>query len=141
LWNNSEVGLAIEQREREGIVILDVKGRITVGAEATVMRERLRAQAAAGSLNFILNLREVDYIDSTGLGAMVVCFTSVRKLGGKLKLEHLNRRNIELLVLTKLTTVFEIFSDEQDAINSFFPGREIKRFDILSFVKEQASGE
>ncbi len=135
------MGLAIEQREREGIIILDLKGRITVGAEATSMRERLRAQAAAGSLNFILNLRDVDYIDSTGLGAMVVCFTSLRKLGGKLKLENLNRRNIELLVLTKLTTVFEIFDDEQDAVNSFFPGREIKRFDILSFVKEQASGE
>jgi anti-anti-sigma factor len=135
------VSLAIEQREREGIIIFDLNGRITVGDEATALRERLHEMAAAGSRNFVLNLENVDYIDSTGLGAMVVCFTSLRKLGGKLKLENLNRRNIELLVLTKLTTVFEIFSAEQDAVNSFFPGREIKRFDILSFVKEQASGE
>ena len=68
---------------------------------------------------------------------MVMCFTLVGRLGGKLKLENLNRRNVALLVLTKLTTVFEIFNDEQDAVNSFFPDREIKRFDILSFVQEQ----
>ncbi|MGE5570017.1 MAG: STAS domain-containing protein [Rhodospirillales bacterium] len=134
------MSLAIEQREREGIIIFDLKGRITVGEEATMLRERLRELAAAGARKFILNLEGVDYIDSTGLGTLVVCFTSLRKLGGKLKLQNLNRRNIELLVLTKLTTVFEIFNDEQDAVNSFFPGREIKRFDILSFVKEQASG-
>jgi len=134
------VSLAIEQREREGIVILDLKGRITAGEEATLLREKLRELAAGGMQKCIVNLQGVDYIDSTGLGTLVVCFTSLRKQGGKLKLLNLNRRNIELLVLTKLTTVFEIFNDEQDAVNSFFPGREIKRFDILSFVKEQASG-
>ncbi|HOK47571.1 MAG TPA: STAS domain-containing protein [Bryobacteraceae bacterium] len=134
------MSLAIEQREREGIVILDLKGRITAGEEATLLREKLRELAAGGMQKCIVNLQGVDYIDSTGLGTLVVCFTSLRKQGGKLKLLNLNRRNIELLVLTKLTTVFEIFNDEQDAVNSFFPGREIKRFDILSFVKEQASG-
>ncbi|MCL4401336.1 MAG: STAS domain-containing protein, partial [Acidobacteria bacterium] len=76
--------------------------------------------------------------DSTGLGALVICYTSLRKAGGKLKLVNLTRRNVELLIFTKLTTVFEIFNDEQTAVNSFFPGREIKRFDILKFVKEQA---
>ena len=78
----------------------------------------------------------MDYIDSTGLGALVICFTTLRKAGGELKLLNLSRRNIELLVLTKLTTVFEIFSDEQDAVNSFFPDREIRRFDILEFVQK-----
>lgn len=132
------MSLEILQREREEIVVLDLNGRITVGEEAGTLRAKLRELAAAGRRNFILNLQEVDYIDSTGLGAMVVCFTSVGRLGGKLKLENLNRRNVELLVLTKLTTVFELFNDEQDAVNSFFPNREIKRFDILSFVREQA---
>lgn len=131
------MSLEIKQREREGIRILDVFGRITVGEESEVLRDTLRGLCADGSRDFILNLQEVDYIDSTGLGAMVVCFTYLRRLGGKLKLENLNRRNVELLVLTKLTTVFEIFNDEQDAVNSFFPDREIKRFDILSFVREQ----
>jgi anti-anti-sigma regulatory factor len=79
----------------------------------------------------------VEYIDSTGLGSMVICFTTLQKAGGAMKLMKLNRRNIELLVLTKLSTVFEVFQDEQDAVNSFFPEREIKRFDILSFVKQQ----
>jgi anti-sigma B factor antagonist len=132
------VSLDIRQREREEVVVLDLNGRITVGDEAATLRDSLRELSAAGRRNFILNLQEVDYIDSTGLGAMVVCFTSVQRLGGRLKLENLNRRNIQLLLLTKLTTIFEIFNDEQDAVNSFFPDREIKRFDILSFVSGQA---
>jgi anti-sigma B factor antagonist len=82
-------------------------------------------------------MKGVDYIDSTGLGSMVICYTSAKKEGGAVKLLDLSRRNIELLVLTKLTTVFEIFHEERDAINSFFPAREIKRFDILSFLQEQ----
>ena len=84
----------------------------------------------------MLNLGNVDYIDSTGLGALTVCATSLRKSGSDVKLLNLNRRNIELLVMTKLATVFEIFSDETDAINSYFPDRKIQRFDILSFVEQ-----
>ncbi len=135
------MSLEIEEREREGIKILDLRGRITVGEEAGLLRDRLRDVAAAGVRNIVLNLRDVDYIDSTGLGALVICFTSLRKQGGKLKLENLNRRNVELLVFTKLTTVFEIFNDEQDAVNSFFPDRQIKHFDILSFVRDQTGEE
>ncbi len=131
------MGLEIRRREREGITILDLEGRITAGEESAKLRDTLRELAAGGVHDVILNLREVNYIDSTGLGAMVVCYTSLRKLGGRLKLQNLNRRNIELLVFTKLTTVFEILNDEQDAVNSFFPDREIQHFDILSFVKEQ----
>ena len=82
----------------------------------------------------------VDYVDSTGLGTLVICFTSIQKASGSLKLLNLSRRNIELLVLTKLTTIFEIFTDEQDAVNSFFPGRHISRFDILNFVQDQDEG-
>jgi anti-sigma B factor antagonist len=68
---------------------------------------------------------------------MVICFTAMRKAGGALKLLNLTRRNIELIVLTKLETVFEVFDDEQQAINSFFPNREIRRFDILQFIQQQ----
>jgi anti-sigma B factor antagonist len=129
------VSLEISRREREGVAILDLSGRITVGDESTKLRETLRGLMTGGILNIVLNLDDVDYIDSTGLGALVVCFTSLRKAGGGLKLLNLNRRNIELLLLTKLSTVF---GDEQNAINSFFPDREIKRFDILAFVREQS---
>ena len=92
--------------------------------------------SAGGTYNAILNLAEVDYIDSSGLGALVMSFTTLRKAGGKLKLLNLTRRNVELLVLTKLETVFEVFDDEQNAVNSFFPDRKIKHFDILTFLRE-----
>jgi anti-sigma B factor antagonist len=90
---------------------------------------------AAANPKVVLNLEHISFIDSTGLGALVIGFTTIRKAGGQLKLVNLNRRNVELLVLTKLTAVFEIFTDEQDAVNSFFPGREVKKFDILNFVR------
>lgn len=130
------MALEIRQREREEIVILDLEGRITAGEEAARLRETLRGLAAGGKTRVILNLQNVDYIDSTGLGTLVMGFTTLRKAGGMLKLLHLSRRNIELLVFTKLETVFEIFDDELDAVNSFFPGRSVRRFDILSFVQQ-----
>jgi anti-sigma B factor antagonist len=130
------MSLDIREREREGIAVLDLEGRIAVGREAGSLREKVASLAAAGTKNIILNLAQVDYIDSTGLGALVMCATSLRKQGGALKLLDLNKRNLELLVLTKLATVFDLFTDEQDAINSFYPGRAIKTFDILSFVQQ-----
>jgi anti-sigma B factor antagonist len=130
------MNLVIADREREGIVLLDFKGRITAGEEVSIFRASFEKVAARGDPKLILNLKEVDYIDSTGLGAMVMCSTMLRKAGGVAKLLQLNRRNLELLVLTKIDTIFEVFDDEIDAVNSFFPGREIKRFDILSFVRQ-----
>lgn len=130
------MSLEIHEREREGVTILDLKGRLTVGDELTAFRDRMQKLTEAGTRRVILNLQDVDYVDSTGLGAMVMSYTTLRKAGGFMKLENLNRRNIELLVVTKLTTIFEIFNDEQDAVNSFFPGREIKAFDILNFVRQ-----
>ncbi len=130
------MSLAIQEREREGIIILDLKGRISVGEEATALRERCASLAAAGKKNLILNMSDVEYVDSTGLGALVMAATTLRKSGGAIKLLNLNKRNLELLVLTKLATVFDLFTDEQDAVNSFFPDREIRAFDILSFVEQ-----
>lgn len=131
------MSLDIEKKEREGITILNLKGRITMGDEVTAFRQTVQDLAKSGNQKVILNLEGVDYIDSTGLGAVVMCSTAVRKSGGVTKLLNLNKRNIELLVTTKLATIFEIFNDEQDAVNSFFPGRKIKGFDILEFVKAQ----
>ena len=136
------MSLEITEREREAIRVLDLKGRLVAGEEAGILREHVKTMAAGTSpSNAILNLAHLDYIDSTGLGALTICYTTLKKGGGSLKLLHLNRRNIELLVLTKLSTVFEVFNDEQDAVNSFFPDRELKRFDILDFVQNrQRSG-
>ncbi len=135
------MSLDISQREREGVVIVDLDGRLTVGQETGALRETVLKLTNEGRNNVVLNLEKVEYIDSTGLGGLVICFTTVKKNGGALKLLNLNRRNVELLVLTKLQTVFEVFNDEQDAVNSFFPGREIKRFDILAFVQQTQGNE
>jgi len=134
------MALDIQKREKEGIAILDLKGRLVVG-DASLLREKVNEEAASGKTNVILNLADVDYIDSTGLGTMVICYTSLQKAGGALKLYNLNRRNIELLLLTKLSTIIELFGAEQEAINSFFPEREIKHFDILSFVQQHKEAE
>ena len=135
------MSLDVHQREREGIAILEMKGRITVGPEASSVRETCNRLAAEGKNNIVLELAGVDFIDSTGLGALVMCATSLRKSGGNVKLVNLNRRNIELLVMTKLATVFEIFADEQDAVNSFYPDRKTKTFDILDFVQKMKEEE
>jgi anti-sigma B factor antagonist len=134
------MALEIERHEKEGITILDLKGRLAVG-DSNLLREKVNEEVAQGHNQMILNLKDVDYIDSTGLGTMVICFTSLQKSGGKMKLVNLNRRNIELLLLTKLSTVFELFGEEQEAVNSFFPEREIKHFDILSFVQQHKGHE
>jgi anti-sigma B factor antagonist len=126
----------IQEREREGIAVFDVAGRLIVGVSSGALRERVQGAVSSGKSNIVLNLTRVDYIDSTGLGTLVLCFRVAQNSGGALKLLNLNRRELELLVLTKLTTVFDIFNDEQDALNSFYPDREIKRFDILSFIKQ-----
>ena len=131
------MSLEIESRDREGITILDLKGRITMGDEVTSFRQKIKDLSQAPKSKILLNMQHVDYIDSTGLGAIVMGSSAVRASGGTIKLLNLNRRNVELLVATKLATIFEIFNDEQDAVNSFFPGREIKGFDILEFVNTQ----
>jgi len=130
------MSLDITQHERESVIVLNMKGRITVGNEATALREKMAELTAADKKNLVFNLAGIDFIDSTGLGALVMCVTSMRKAGGNVKLVNLNKRNIELLVMTRLATAFEIFNDEQDAVNSFFPDRKINKFDILDFVQK-----
>lgn len=134
------MGLEISEREREGVTILGLKGRVTVG-EVTPVRDKIAALVAAGRPQIVLDLADVEYIDSTGLGNLVISFTQVKKAGGGLKLMRLNKRNVELLALTRLHTVFEVFGDEINAVNSFFPGREIKHFDILAFVQQREEAE
>ena len=127
----------IRTRENEGITVLDLTGRLVVSESLNTLRETVSQLLREKRVQIAVDLAGVDYIDSTGLGTLVICFTTTQKAGGALKLFSLNRRNIELMLLTKLSTVFELFNDEQSAINSFFPDREIQHFDILSFVKDQ----
>ena len=130
------MNLDISTREREGILIMDLKGRLTAGPDVAAFRAGVEQATQDYGVNTILNLLHVDYVDSTGLGAMVMSAQQLKKAGGAAKLLHLNRRNIELIGLTRLDTVFEVFDDETEALNSFFPGREIRRFDVLAFVRK-----
>lgn len=126
----------MREREREGVRILDLDGKLVSGDDTGRLRDWFHDAAEAGVSMAVLNLKGVPYIDSSGLGALVIGYTTMKKAGGGLKLLNLTRRSIELLVLTKLETLFEVFNDEQDAINSFFPDRELRKFDILSFVQQ-----
>jgi anti-sigma B factor antagonist len=127
--------LDIQESAQEGVTVITLKGRLTVG-ESSGLREKVNELVAARKFQVVMDLSALDYIDSTGLGNLVIYYTSLKKQGGALKLVNLNKRNVELLLLTKLHTVFEVFTDLQDAVNSFFPDRVIKRFDILSFVQQ-----
>jgi anti-sigma B factor antagonist len=129
------MALEIGENQVEGVTVLALKGRITAG-EVTPVREKITQLLAEGRNKIVLDLANVDYIDSTGLGNLVISYTQVKKADGALKLLNLNKRNVELLALTRLHTIFEVFAQETDAVNSFFPGREIKHFDILSFVQQ-----
>jgi anti-sigma B factor antagonist len=135
------MALDIQLHDREGITILELKGRIVAGGESSALRDKVSSLNVEGTRNVVLNMALVDFIDSTGLGALVICATSLRKSGGNIKLVNLNRRNIELLVMTKIATVFEIYNDEMDAVSSYYPDRKIQTFDILSFVQQMKKEE
>ena len=133
--------LEMNRREAEGVTILDLRGRLVQGPEVTALRERFNDLEREQVKNVILNFKQIDFIDSTGLGMLVAVQSQIEKAGGAVRLLGLSKRGAELMVLTKLSTVFQIFDDEQAAINSFFPGREVKRFDILEFVQSQENVE
>lgn len=127
----------IEEREREGVVILDLKGPLTFGRGDPELRVRLTALHESGKVNIVLNLKDVTEIDSTGLGTLVFGLAKLRRSAGRLALTNVNRSHLKLFLLTRLAIAFEFFDSEQDAVNSFFPDRELKRFDVLDFVQQE----
>jgi anti-sigma B factor antagonist len=108
-------------READGTTVVDVSGRITLGDGSTVLRELLRDLAQKGHKHVLLNLADVNYIDSSGIGELVSAYTSLKKQGGELKLLNLTRKVHDLLQITRLYTVFDVHTDEQAAIRSFPP--------------------
>ena len=131
------MSLDIVQRETEGIVILDLKGPLTSGHGDLELRDRLGALHQAGKVNIVLNLKNVSDIDSTGLGTLAFGLARLRKAGGRLALASVNRSHLKLFLLTRLAIAFEFFEDEHDAVDSFFPDRTLKPFDILNFLQHQ----
>jgi anti-sigma B factor antagonist len=111
--------LKIDTREVAHVTILDIAGRIVLGEEIGTLRDAVRGLVAGGTKKIILNLAEVDYIDSSGVGELVGAFTTVRNAGGELKLMNLTQKVHDVLHVTKLYTVFDIRDDEFTAVKSF----------------------
>ena len=111
--------LTIETREVAHVTILDVQGRIVLGEESNALREKVKSLLAAGQKRIVLNMDNVTYIDSSGLGTLVASHTSSKALGGTLKISNLGSKFQEILQVTKLVTVFEVYPSEAAAIASF----------------------
>ena len=119
--------LQIEQREREKIVILDLKGRLTVGDEDFSLLQRMLLLLDSRRRQVILNLKDLSSIDGTGIDTIAFCALRFQEAGGRLVLLNLSSSHADI----------ETYQQETDAVNSFFPDRVVPRYDILEFVKEQ----
>ena len=113
------MSMKLATRDVSGVTIVDLSGKITLGEGGVTLREEVRKLLAAGSKKILLNLAEVNYIDSSGLGELVSAYTAVKNAGGELKLINLTSKVRDLLVITKLVTVFDVKDDEASAVSSF----------------------
>ena len=113
------MALSIASREVDGVTVLDLSGRITLGEGSVQLRDAIRDTISKGSKSILVNLGDVNYIDSSGLGELVGAFTSCKNQGAALKLLKLTKKVHDLLQLTKLYTVFDIYDDEASAIASY----------------------
>jgi anti-sigma B factor antagonist len=111
--------MTITTREVSHVIIVDLNGRITLGDETGKLRDTVRNLISAGKKKIVLNLAQVDYLDSSGVGELVSSFTAVRNAGGELKLLSLTKKVQDVLYVTKLYTVFDIKDDEFNAVKSF----------------------
>ena len=109
----------IKERVSEGVSILDLSGKIVLGEGDVQIRERIKDLLADGQRNILLNLGDVNYLDSAGLGALIGSYTTVKRESGQLKLMNLTKRIQDILAITKLITVFDTYDNEKEAIASF----------------------
>jgi anti-sigma B factor antagonist len=113
------VSMKTSIRQVDGVSIVDCSGRITLGEGSVILRDTVRELLSKGQKKILLNLGDVSYIDSSGIGELVSAFTTARKEGGELKLLNLTKKVHDLLQITKLYTVFEVKDDEAAAVRSF----------------------
>jgi len=113
------VSMKASTRQVDGVTIVDLSGRITLGEGSVVLRDTVKDLLGKGQTKILLNLGDVSYIDSSGIGELVSAFTSVRNQGGELKLLHLTKKVHDLLQITKLYTVFDVKDDEAAAVKAF----------------------
>ena len=115
------MALYMVEKIMDGVILVDLRGRITLGPETEALRTKLKEMVNAGHHRIILNLAEVTYLDSVGLSTLIAGYTSARNAGGNLKLLHLPKGVHQLLQITRLSTVFDIFEDRTLAVESFKP--------------------
>jgi len=111
--------MQIEERTIGDVVVLDLKGKVTLGQGDELLKDKVNSLVNQGHKKIVLNLADVPYIDSAGLGEVVRTYTTVSRQGGSLKLLNLTKRITDLLSITKLLTVFETFDSENEAVRSF----------------------
>ena len=111
--------MKIETRERDGVTILDLKGKITIGVGDVAVRDAVESAIEAGNNNILLNMEEVSTMDSSGIGEIVAAYTTVTNKGGKLRLYGIPPRVSDILQITQLVTVLDILDDEEEAIASY----------------------
>ena len=111
--------LNITERQAGDITILDMNGKVTIGEGSVALRNGIRRLLGEGKKKILLNLGNVGYVDSSGIGELVSSFTAVNKEGGSLKLLNLTQKIQDLLAITKLLTVFDVYDSEADALSSF----------------------
>jgi anti-sigma B factor antagonist len=109
----------ITTRELDRIIVVDAVGRLTLSDSRTRLRDLIHVFTSNGHKTFLLNLAGVDFIDSDGMGELVRCYSVIRQRGGEMKLLHVNKKVRELLEMTRLITLFEIYSEEQVALQAF----------------------
>lgn len=115
--------MQIEERAAADVTVLDLKGKMTLGEGDELLKDKINSLAMQGRRKILLNLADVPYIDSAGLGEIVRTYTTISRQGGQLKLLNLTKRIEDLLSITKLLTVFETYEDEADAVRSFSSAR------------------
>jgi anti-sigma B factor antagonist len=113
------VSIKANTRQVDGVTVVDLSGRITLGEGSTILRDTVRELLGRGQKKILLNLGDVNYIDSSGIGELVSGYTTVTNQGGHLKLLNLTKKVRDLLQITKLYTVFDVFDEETTAIRSF----------------------
>jgi anti-sigma B factor antagonist len=113
------MSLKFDIRHVDNVAIIDLSGRITMGEAAGMLRDTIKELIAEDHKNILLNLGDVSYIDSSGLGELVGAFATVGNRGGRLKLLHLQKRIKELMQVTKLLTIFDVYDDEAQAVRGF----------------------
>ena len=111
--------MQIAERESGAVTVLDLSGKITLGEDGNLLKDKLQSLLHQNKKNILFNLAQVSYVDSAGLGAIVSAYTTVTREGGSLKLVNITKKLQDLLSITKLLTVFETFDSEEEAIRSY----------------------